>query len=67
MATEFFDAATDDKALAQQVMDTGVDVLESEDIAAAIMFALDAPARANVSTIEITPTNQVFGGGAFAS
>ena len=67
VATEFFDAAPDDQALAERVKDTGVDVLESEDVVAAIMFALDAPARANISTIELTPTNQVFGGGAFAS
>ena len=67
VATEFFDAATDDRELANRVKDTGVDILQSEDVSAAIMFALDAPARANVSTIEITPTNQAFGGGTFAN
>lgn len=66
VATEFFNAATDDQALAERVVDTGIEVLESEDVASAIMFALEAPARANISTIELTPTNQVFGGGAFA-
>ncbi len=65
--TEFFDAATDDQALAERVKNTGVEVLQSEDVSAAIMFALDAPARTNISTIELTPTNQVFGGGAFAN
>ncbi len=36
--------------------------LQPEDIADAILYAVDAPWRVNVSTIEIVPTEQAFGG-----
>ena len=41
---------------------TGFELLESQDIADAILYALDAPWRVNVSTIELTPTEQAPGG-----
>lgn len=38
------------------------DELRAEDIADAIVYAVGAPWRVNVSTIEIVPTEQAFGG-----
>jgi len=67
VATEFFDAATDDAELASKVQDTGVEVLQPADVADTILFALNAPRHVNISTLEVTPVNQVFGGGTFAS
>ncbi len=64
--TEIFDVSIDDAEKAAKVKDTGIQELESEDIADAILFALDAPWRMNVTTIEIQPTEQTFGGAAFA-
>lgn len=63
--SEFFDVSIKDPEKAAKVKETGTQDLESEDIADAIMFALDAPWRMNVSTIEIQPTEQTFGGSAF--
>ena len=38
------------------------DELLPQDIADAIVYAVGAPWRVNVSTIEIVPTEQAFGG-----
>ena len=43
-------------------MTSGFTLLTQEDIADAIMFAIKAPWRMNVSLIEITPTEQAPGG-----
>jgi NADP-dependent 3-hydroxy acid dehydrogenase YdfG len=59
--TAFFAAALDDDDEVRRLT-CGFDLLEASDIADAVMFALDAPWRVNVSTIEITPTEQAFGG-----
>jgi 3-hydroxy acid dehydrogenase/malonic semialdehyde reductase len=59
--TEFFDTAFDDPTKAEQAA-LGFELLEPSDIADAILYALDAPWRVNVSTIEITPTEQYIGG-----
>ena len=59
--TEFFDTAFDDPTKAAQAA-LGFELLEPSDIADAILYALDAPWRVNVSTIEITPTEQYIGG-----
>ena len=42
------------------------ELLTASDIADAILFALDAPWRMNVTTIELTPTEQVQGGSVVA-
>jgi NADP-dependent 3-hydroxy acid dehydrogenase YdfG len=63
--SEFFDAAIADPEKAAKTKNTGIQELESEDIADAVIFALDAPWRMNVSTIEIQPTEQTFGGLSF--
>ena len=62
VVTEIFDVSFDDKEKAEQMKDPGIEQLEAEDIADAILFALDAPARMNVNLIEIQPTEQIFGG-----
>tara|TARA_Y100001970_G_scaffold201913_1_gene245752 strand:- start:915 stop:1646 length:732 start_codon:yes stop_codon:yes gene_type:complete len=59
--TEFFDVAFDSKKEAMK-MKTGLKMLESVDIAESIMFALESPAHVNISSIEITPTEQAPGG-----
>jgi len=59
--TEFFATAFDDPHKAAAAAE-GFELLEPSDIADAIHYALDAPWRVNVSTIEITPTEQYIGG-----
>jgi NADP-dependent 3-hydroxy acid dehydrogenase YdfG len=63
--TEFFDAAIDEPDKRATVTNTGIEELEAEDIADAVIYALDAPWRVNVSLIELQPTEQVFGGANF--
>ena len=60
--TEIFDASFDDKDKAEAMKNPGIEQLKAEDIADAIIFALDAPWRMNVNLIEIQPTEQIFGG-----
>lgn len=62
VATEFFDVAIDDPKIRSKAKDTGIRELQPEDIAAAIVFALDAPWHVNVNLIELQPTEQTFGG-----
>ncbi len=59
--TEFFEVALQDRERAEAGYE-GFEVLLAQDIADAIVYALDAPWRVNVSTIEITPTEQCIGG-----
>ncbi|MDH3659026.1 MAG: SDR family oxidoreductase [Alphaproteobacteria bacterium] len=66
VVTEIFDVSFDDKQKAAEMKDPGIEQLQPEDIADAIIFALDAPWRMNVNMIEVQPTEQVFGGLAFA-
>jgi len=62
VSTEFFDAAIDDPDKRAAVKNTGINELTAQDIADAVIYALDAPWRVNVSLIELQPTEQVFGG-----
>ncbi len=62
VTTEFFDAAIDDPQKRSAIKVTGIDELTPGDIADAVLFALDAPWRVNVSLIELQPTEQVYGG-----
>ncbi len=64
--TEIFDVSFDDAEKAKAMKEPGIEQLQPEDIAEAILFALDAPWRMNVSMIEVQPTEQVFGGLTFA-
>jgi len=60
--TEFFDVAFSDNPDKKEQMTSGLELLEQQDVADAIMFAINAPWRMNVSMIELTPTEQVPGG-----
>lgn len=60
VVTEFVAGAAGEEA-ARQTYGT-IEDLQPEDIADAIMYAINAPWRVNVSTIEIVPTEQWFGG-----
>ncbi|HJQ57796.1 MAG TPA: SDR family oxidoreductase [Vineibacter sp.] len=55
----------DDPDAARRSFYDGYASLQPEDIVAAILFALDAPARMDVTLMEIMPTDQVYGGSAF--
>jgi 3-hydroxy acid dehydrogenase/malonic semialdehyde reductase len=59
--TEIFEVSYDDPEKARAATG-GFTLLEPEDIADAILYALDAPWRVNVATIEILPTEQALGG-----
>ena len=61
IATEFFDSAFKAREDRDAFL-SGYSPLLPEDIAAAALFAIDAPWHVNVSTIELTPTEQVPGG-----
>ena len=54
-----------DMAKAEEAFYRGYECLEPEDIAGAVLFALDAPPRMDVTYMEILPTLQVYGGGDF--
>ena len=43
-------------------MTTGLTVLQANDVAECILFAIKAPAHVNISMIEVTPTEQSPGG-----
>jgi 3-hydroxy acid dehydrogenase/malonic semialdehyde reductase len=66
VSTEFFDVAVDDADMRSAMNDPGISVLQAEDIADAVVYALDAPWRVNVSLIELQPTEQIFGGSKLA-
>ena len=59
--TEIFATMTDDLAL-QDAMAVGFSILTAEDVAEAVVWALDQPWRVNVSLIELTATEQIPGG-----
>jgi NADP-dependent 3-hydroxy acid dehydrogenase YdfG len=54
-----------DRAKADEQFYRGYECLLPEDIADAIAFVLDAPARMDVTLMEVWPTDQVNGGGQF--
>ena len=58
--TEFFAVAVGEEA-AKKVYE-GFEVLVPDDVADAILYALDAPWRVNIGRIELTPTEQYVGG-----
>jgi len=60
--TEFFETAFDDPE-AKKNFTLGFEIMQPEDISDAIMYAVSAPWRVNVSLIEMTPTEQHLGGG----
>ena len=60
--TEFFKVAFDDSPEKQQDMVSGFELLTPDDVADAILFALDTPWHMNIGLIEIAPTEQAYGG-----
>lgn len=66
VSTEFYDAALpDDPDAAARARDTGIRELAPRDVAAAILYAVQAPPHVNVSAIELQPVEQTYGGVAF--
>lgn len=60
--TEVFARLLGDAEEAQRRFYDGYEALQPEDIADSIAFAVGAPARMNVSFMEVLPTRQVVGG-----
>ena len=58
--TEFFQVAVGEEAAKQAY--AGFEILQSQDVADAILYALDVPWRVNIGRIELTPTEQHVGG-----
>ncbi len=58
--TEFFQIAVGEEAAKEAY--SGFEILVPEDVADAILYALDVPWRVNVGSIELTPTEQYAGG-----
>jgi len=59
--TDFFETAFKTEQERRDFL-SGYQALTPEDVAAAVLFALDAPWHVNVSHIELTPTEQTPGG-----
>ncbi len=62
VASEFYQAAAGDRQKLSQMGQSKMMELQPEDIANAILFALNAPPHVNILTIELLPTEQVVGG-----
>ncbi len=58
--TEFFAVAVGEEAAKEAY--AGFEVLVPDDVADAILYALEAPWRVNIGRIELTPTEQHVGG-----
>ncbi|MCH8168132.1 MAG: SDR family oxidoreductase [Proteobacteria bacterium] len=65
VTSEFYDAAVPDPATRERIKATGIRELGPDDISEAILYAVSAPAHVNVSTIELQPLEQTFGGAQF--
>lgn len=62
VASEFYDVAMADAAAAARAKETGIRELTPADVAAAVVYAVTAPAHVNVSAIELQPVEQTYGG-----
>jgi len=62
VSTEFYDAAVPDPVTRDRLKTTGIREISPDDIAEAIIYAVSAPGHVNVSTIELQPLEQSFGG-----
>lgn len=60
--SEFYEAAAGDSAKLAAIGQTDITELKPEDVAAAILFAVDAPRHVNIAMIEMLPTEQAIGG-----
>ncbi len=62
VSSEFYQAAQGDRDTLDRMGQSGIVELQPQDIADAILFAVNAPAHVNVATIELLPTEQAVGG-----
>ena len=62
VTTEIFDVSSDDPEFVAKMKDTGMQELKPEDVANAIIYALDTPWHVNISLLEIVPTEQAYSG-----
>lgn len=62
VASEFYDVAIADRQKSAAAQDTGIRELQPREIGDAVLYAISAPAHVNVSTIELQPTEQTYGG-----
>ncbi len=62
VSSEFYDAAAGDRDKLTAIGKSGITELAPEDVASAILYAVDAPDHVNVSLIELLPTEQAVGG-----
>ena len=62
VTSEFYSSARGDRRRLDAIQASGIRELAPEDVAAAVLFAIDAPEHVNVATIEILPTDQAVGG-----
>ena len=60
--SEFYDAGNLTEEDRTRMTSTGIRELDPEDVASAILYALQAPAHVNVGLIELTPAEQALGG-----
>ncbi len=60
--SEFYDAAIDDGDQAARIKTSGIEDLSPQDVADVIWYALSAPSHVNISSVEIVPTEQSYGG-----
>ena len=60
--TEFADRAYGDDAAARTAFLESCRLLDPEDVADAVLYAVARPAHVNIGTIELTPTGEVPGG-----
>lgn len=65
VTTEFYDVAVDDPDARHQMVETDGEVLQPSDVADAVLYAVTAPWRVNISLLEIFPTEQAYGGANF--
>ena len=66
VTTEFYDTTIDDPERRAEVKASGIHELQPQDIADAILYALEAPWHVNINRIELMPTEQTYGGSQFA-
>lgn len=62
VTSEFYQSAQGDRQRLDAMNSSGIKELAPEDIAAAVLYAVSAPAHVNVATIELLPTDQAVGG-----
>lgn len=65
VATEFYDVAISDPEKRSAVQDSGVTEVTADEVADAIVYALNVPPHVNINRIELQPTEQTYGGSQF--